>query len=408
MMNFKKIIPVLALVLSLISVSVSAKTLQVTMGDNNVKVDDGAITEYALEVAPYTVDGRTMVPIRKIAETFGAKVYYVENENKVVVKLNEKTISIIIGQAVANVDGETVALDVPAVETNGRTLLPLRFVSENLGLDIKYHGSTEQILITDDPAVMTVNGYEVSLTDFKAMYKLNALRYAGMITEEDNVAHTKVLLANYAMYEAESEKLGITIDPSLYHIIRDGAKEFDVVDGVLDASWIGLLEDEYRTMNLVNILNVLYTPEKDTAEKFYNENYFAAKHILVSDEATAKSIASKVKYGGDFDKLMNEYSIDPGLAENPDGYVLTKGEMVEECENATKDLKIGKVSAPVKSDFGYHIIKRMPLPDYSQYAEAIAISYADEKIAEHFNSIAENAEIKDETYTISQLVELCK
>lgn len=78
-------------------------------------------------------------------------------------------------------------------------------------------------------------------------------------------------------------------------------------------------------------------------------------------EATANDVLAKLKAGGDFDALMNEYSEDPGLANAPDGYVFTTGEMVQEFEDAAFALGEGKISGLVKSPYGYHIIKREPL-----------------------------------------------
>lgn len=408
-MNFKKILLILAFVLSVFTVSAYAKTMQFTMGDYNAKVDDGAVEVHTMEVAPYTVEGRTMVPVRIISETFGADVQYIHEESKVVITSGDKIISLIIGQASATVNGEVVAMDVPSVETNGRTLVPLRFVSENLGFDVEYLGSTEQILITNDPAVIELNGAKISLADYEAMYKLNVAKYGSTATEEEIAEYTNMVLLQYAMYEAEAAKWEITLDPMFYSSIKSDAEQFTVFEDVLDASWISLLENDYRASYLTNFLKLVYAPDEETAEKYYNENYFAAKHILVSDEATANDILAQLKKGADFDKLMNEYTEDPGVITNPDGYVFTTGKMVAEFENATKELAVGKMSGIVESDYGYHIIKRIALPAYSEADyESVSDAYSDEKVAEHYNSIAELAEIKNDAYTTEQLMELCK
>lgn len=177
-MNIKKIIISLAFVLTLFSVSAYAKTMQFTMGDYNAKVDEGTIVIHTMEVAPYTVEGRTMVPARIVAETFGADVDWIEAENKVLITFGDKNISLVIGELFATVNGEQVVLDVPSVETNGRTLVPLRFVSETLGFDVKYVASTQQILITNDPAPIEVNGAKISLASFDAMYDMYSLQYS--------------------------------------------------------------------------------------------------------------------------------------------------------------------------------------------------------------------------------------
>lgn len=109
----------------------------------------------------------------------------------------------------------------------------------------------------------------------------------------------------------------------------------------------------------------------------------SAKHILFNtidmttyqplDEAKmaevkkkAEETLAKINSGEDFDTLMNELSEDPGLSMYPDGYTFSKGEMVEPFEKAAFELEEGKVSGLVTTDFGIHIIKRIPLHLYEQ------------------------------------------
>lgn len=83
-----------------------------------------------------------------------------------------------------------------------------------------------------------------------------------------------------------------------------------------------------------------------------------ASHILVADEKTAKEIEDKLKSGDKFEDLAKQYSTDPGSAQNGgDLGWFAKGSMVKEFEDTAFKLKEGEVSAPVKSDYGYHIIK---------------------------------------------------
>lgn len=409
-MNFKKILITLAFVLSIFSVSAYAKTMQFTMRDYDAKVDEGNITVHTMEVAPYTVEGRTMVPVRIIEETFDADVQYIHEESKVVIKLGDKTISMIIGEDVANVNGETVKLDVPSVETNGRTLVPLRFVSETLGFDVKYVAVTEQILITNDPAVIEVNEAKISLADFEAAFDVYMMEYGENYTKEDIVDASKVMLMNYALLEAEANKWGIPYPFDSKEEITMAVSEISaMIPGTLDAVWANILENEYRSIGLENFLTHIYMPSEDEAGKYYEENFMCAKHILVTDKNKAKDILSQLKNGADFDKLMNEYSEDPGKESNPDGYVFTKGEMVEEFENATKELAVGKMSGLVESPYGYHIIKRMDLPAFTEEKyEYIVETYTAEAIANHFNEVAENGNVVVDNYTNAQLLELCK
>lgn len=100
---------------------------------------------------------------------------------------------------------------------------------------------------------------------------------------------------------------------------------------------------------------------KDEELKEYYENYkpkVRASHILVKDEKTAKEVKAKLDKGEDFAKLAKEYSQDPGSASNGgDLGWFGPGKMVKEFEDAAYQLKVGEVSDPIKTDYGYHIIK---------------------------------------------------
>ncbi|WP_416730661.1 peptidylprolyl isomerase [Fictibacillus sp. JL2B1089] len=96
-------------------------------------------------------------------------------------------------------------------------------------------------------------------------------------------------------------------------------------------------------------------------KKTFDEKYkteVKASHILVEDEKTAKEVQKKLNEGGDFAKLAEEYSKDPGSkSKGGDLGFFGKGAMVPEFDKVAFTLEKGKTSELVKSDYGYHIIK---------------------------------------------------
>jgi peptidyl-prolyl cis-trans isomerase C len=86
------------------------------------------------------------------------------------------------------------------------------------------------------------------------------------------------------------------------------------------------------------------------------EEEIHARHILLPDEASAKAALERVKKGEDFAKVATELSKDPG-SEGGDLGWFTKDRMVPEFSEAAFKLKKGEVSEPIKSQFGWHIIK---------------------------------------------------
>lgn len=133
-----------------------------------------------------------------------------------------------------------------------------------------------------------------------------------------------------------------------------------------------LFQDEMKKMkeNLLSqfaVKSVIdgITVNEDEAQKFYNENpeYFdspeqiRASHILVAEEEKAHSIYDSIQKGEDFGELAADNSTCPSAAAGGDLNYFSKGQMVPEFEQAAFNLQVGEVSKPVKTQFGYHIIK---------------------------------------------------
>jgi parvulin-like peptidyl-prolyl isomerase len=83
-----------------------------------------------------------------------------------------------------------------------------------------------------------------------------------------------------------------------------------------------------------------------------------ASHILVDKQSQALKILDEIKAGGNFGELAKKYSTCPSGKKGGDLGQFGRGQMVKEFEQATFALKVGEISQPVKTQFGYHIIKR--------------------------------------------------
>lgn len=123
-----------------------AKTsIILTIGQKNATIDGKTVSN---DVAPKIVNDRTMLPIRFIAEALGAKVDWIEESQTVKITAENIDISLVIGEDFATVNGEKIDLDSPSFIENDRTYLPIRFVSEKLGADVKWDDATQTVNIT--------------------------------------------------------------------------------------------------------------------------------------------------------------------------------------------------------------------------------------------------------------------
>lgn len=105
----------------------------------------------------------------------------------------------------------------------------------------------------------------------------------------------------------------------------------------------------------------------DEVEEYYNKHkadYKVAasrdvRHILVAKKALADDIHSQLENGGNFAALAKKYSTDPGSKQNGGKLTVRKGETVPEFDKVAFELKKNALSAPVKTQYGYHIIEAL-------------------------------------------------
>ncbi len=114
-----------------------------------------------------------------------------------------------------------------------------------------------------------------------------------------------------------------------------------------------------------------YPEDTSVLNEYIQDDKATVKHILISTEAPAEEnaepvdkkalaeeVLARLQNGEDFDALFAEFNEDPGATEA--GYTFTQGTMVPEFEEAAFALKIGEMSGLVETEYGYHIIKRIP------------------------------------------------
>lgn len=118
-----------------------------TLGQNQYQVNGQTLP---MDTAPISHEGRTMLPIRYLTEPLGAELGWDAVTQKVSISLNGKTIELKIGENTALVNGKSTMIDLdnPAVVpmiSSGRTLLPLSFISENLGCKVQWNPTAQSV-----------------------------------------------------------------------------------------------------------------------------------------------------------------------------------------------------------------------------------------------------------------------
>lgn len=264
--------------------------------------------------------------------------------------------------------------------------------------------------------VLTVDGVEFTAEEYAVSFLYNQNRVDSMmsmygqqtsanVTDEsdrqtysENIATlAKQQLTYMAVCEKQMAAQGLTVEDS--DIDAQMAKfegqmgGADQVDEYLKG--VGLTREQYSDLARLNVmiskLRAAYLEANPNAARDrFDQTYMRCKHVLLKtvddnkkelenqDELKAKAeeVASRAKAGEDFDALIKEYNEDPGMESSPDGYVFTEGEMVDEFYQGTKALEVGGISDPIKSNYGWHIIQRLPLRDEDFTAKQATVEEA--------------------------------
>ncbi len=107
--------------------------------------------------------------------------------------------------------------------------------------------------------------------------------------------------------------------------------------------------------------------------------------------AIANEVYKKAIENENFDSLISQYGEDPGTAQNPDGYIFTRGEMVKEFEDAAFSLSIGSISEPIKTAYGYHVILKLELFETPEILEDLKNIFALEEFEKYTEDLYKNA-----------------
>jgi basic membrane protein A len=158
--RFVSLLVVLAMIAGLtagVSTATAATTTTLILTIGKVDYTLNGTTKKG-DQAPVITNSRTFVPIRLVSEAFGADVNYDAATKKVAVLLGATSFEFIIGQKAVKINGDAVLMDAAAyISKAGRTLIPLRFVSEKSGLTVAWNATAHTVTVTSKaPLTATV------------------------------------------------------------------------------------------------------------------------------------------------------------------------------------------------------------------------------------------------------------
>jgi len=237
----------------------------------------------------------------------------------------------------------------------------------------------------DDVVVARVNGVDIKQSDLDFAASEVGPRLANYTPADRKRVLLQYVIENELMAEA-GQKDNLDKAPTFlarvkYHdrrALRDAFFDVSIVNGVSEDAAKKIYDEKIATMK----------PQQE----------IHARHILVATEDEAKKVAERLKNGEDFAAVAKEVSKDAN-AEGGDLGFFTRGQMLKPFEDAAFALDVGQISAPVQTQFGWHIIKveekrDQPLPTFDQVKDAIVAQLVQQKAQEVVTGLRDSAKIE--------------
>lgn len=255
------------------------------------------------------------------------------------------------------------------------------------------------------PALAEVGSAKITVDDFKRQQsELPEYARGGFAGDKGNKDFLDYLVIQELFYQ-EAIKKGVDKQPEIKAKIEDMSRKV-----VLDSYLRGEIEKEAKVTEAD--AKAYFDSHPD---EFKGQEEIRASHILVKTEGEAADILGKIKKGAAFDKLARQFSMDPGSKGNGGdlGY-FRKGQMVPEFEQAVMGLKPGEVGGPIKTQYGYHLIKVAdkrvgPGLEYEKIGEQLRVNLSRKKQKEIFDArVAEMKKTAKVTINEKELAALPK
>ena len=237
----------------------------------------------------------------------------------------------------------------------------------------------------ENKVLATVNGREITENDIQESIKrFPKEQQAYLATEQGKKQLLEQLISFEVFYNYGKE------------MEYDKTKEYTTAIEIME-------RDALTQLSVNKVLSQVELTDKEV-EDYYNANkanfvvgeMISAKHILVDTEELAKEVAEEIKNGMTFSDAATKYSTCPSKAQGGNLGKFGKGQMVPEFEEAAFNLEIGKVSEPVKTQFGYHLIQ------VEEKQEATEKSFDEVKDLIRTNLLQERQKVKYAT-TVEEL-----
>jgi peptidyl-prolyl cis-trans isomerase C len=248
------------------------------------------------------------------------------------------------------------------------------------------NSSSEAPASASDPVIARVNGVDIKQSDL-ALAEEDVGADMQAASPEAKREHLISYLADIIMVTQAADKKNLADD-------ADFKRRLAFLRSKLLMGYE--LQQEAKTALTDEALKQTYD---EAVKSMSGQEEVRARHILVEGEDEAKAILEQLKGGADFAKLAKEKSKDPGAAEGGDLGYFTKDQMVPEFADVAFKMYPGQLSNPVKTQFGWHVIKvedkriKQP-PEFEKVKDQIEAFLARKAQADFIAKLRQSAKVE--------------
>jgi peptidyl-prolyl cis-trans isomerase C len=236
-----------------------------------------------------------------------------------------------------------------------------------------------------DPVVARVNGVDIRESDL-ALAEEDLGADMQSVSSEAKREHLISYLADIIMVTQAADKKNLTDNPDFKRRLAFLRNKLLMGYELQQAAKTALTDE------------ALHQTYDEAVKSMAGQEEVRARHILVQSEDEAKAILEQLKKGADFATLAKEKSKDPGAAEGGDLGYFTKDQMVPEFADVAFKMYPGQLSNPVKTQFGWHVIKledkrtKQP-PEFERVKDQIEAYLARKAQTDFIAKLRQNAKV---------------
>jgi hypothetical protein len=338
-----------------------------------------------LDQPPVLEGGRTLIPVRGVMESLGAEVLWVPETRSIDIKHGNTNILLTLDQKNARVNNQPIELDVPPMIVNNRTVIPVRFVVEHLGLDVYWVGDQRRVVIGDKISPVFFAAYKKKISDWVTEFSKAGTPLMNEYLEKakDNSYSSSLTITPHLSVQPEEDYEDYGLDWGfLKNLVINIQEKLDLEQNVYEGKITAKNDEE-------NFLDISLVRDKEE---------FFIKYPKLFQETLSFSRS-------DLDEIMDELESVSGLLGQQNSNITAK-ELKEALALEDQDFKniLSKMDSLMKTYFANHYFTTdnefVKLGGEQLHLKRITLQMTDQEVIRFMQYLANTLKEDDELHGV--------